>query len=70
MLLDSGKTVKNFGTLEAATGGTLTLDDNVANHGWQLVQDGGTVVLVNDTITGGQINLSDGLCHWIEIVRS
>ena len=58
VLLDSGKTVKNFGTLEAATGGTLTLDDNVANHGQVLVQDGGTVVLVNDTITGGQINLS------------
>ena len=58
VLLDSGKTVKNFDTLEAATGGTLTLDDNVANHGQVLVQDGGTVVLVNDTITGGQINLS------------
>ena len=58
VLLDTGKTVKNFGTLEAATGGTLTLDDNVANHGQVLVQDGGTVVLVNDTITGGQINLS------------
>ena len=58
LTLDTGKAIINFGTLAAATGGTLTLDDDVNNHGQVQVQDGGTVDLVNDTITGGQISLS------------
>ena len=68
LILDTGKTVINFGTLEAASGGTLTVDDNVTNHGQMLVQDGGTIELVNDTITGGQINLgSTGTATALEI---
>ena len=61
LILDTGPAIINeaaTGILEASSGSTLEIESNVTNNGQVLVKDGGTVELINDTITGGQINVS------------
>ncbi len=45
-------------TLEASSGSTLQIESAVTNSGQVLALDGGTVELVGDTVTGGNINVS------------
>ena len=61
LILDTGPAIvyeAATGILEASSGSTLEIESNVTNNGQVLVKDSGTVEFINDTITGGQINVS------------
>ena len=61
LVLDTGTTVTNLGTLEATNGGTLEIDDNVCNVGGTIAAYGcGSVVeLEGVTIKGGMFLTDD-----------
>ena len=61
LVLDTGATVTNLGTLEATNGGTLEIDDNVCNVGGTIAAYGcGSVVeLEGVTIKGGMFLTDD-----------
>ena len=67
-----GVLVTNNGVIEVGSLATLTLlGSNVSNTGQVNVLDGGTVELINDTVTGGSINLdSAGAATKLEIAGS
>jgi fibronectin-binding autotransporter adhesin len=63
LALDTGHTVHNAGLLEATSGGTLEIDDNVCNTACGIISASGhdSVVQLNDvTITGGTVETSCG----------
>jgi fibronectin-binding autotransporter adhesin len=63
LVLDTGYTIRNAGLLEATSGGTLEIDDNVCNTACGVISAAGhdSVVQLNDvTISGGTLETSCG----------
>jgi hypothetical protein len=59
LVLDTGNTIVNAGLLEATNGGTLQIDDNVANSG-TLAANGGTLVAAGDVTGAGDVAIGGG----------
>jgi hypothetical protein len=60
LILQTGTTIDNAGLMEATTGGTLHVEDDITNNGVVTALGGGTVELVNNTVTGGQMTVQSG----------
>src|SRR5262249_1685913 len=58
--VNTGNVISNVGLMEAMTGSTLHIEDNVTNSGVVTALNGGTVELVNNTVTGGQVTVASG----------
>ena len=59
LTLDTGNTIVNAGLLEATHGGTLQIDDSVANSG-TLAANGGTIVAAGDVAGTGDVAIGGG----------
>ena len=59
LTLDTGNTIVNAGLLEATSGGTLQIDDNLSNSG-TLAANGGTLIVAGDVSGAGNVVIGDG----------
>ena len=60
LIIDTGNILTNAGTLEATNGGTLQIDDSVANESTGVILATGTGSTVSITFNGGGVN-NDGM---------